>query len=129
MTLSQHHQELDENGRGKCSVPMWSMGIPAGFCDKEAFGVRPPSRTWWNYAAKCEMREDGRYSGYVPALACPGHGGPKTRVFKDGNAWCAVQLDFINLQESPIGFGETPEEARKNLELELSSPSLTEAEK
>jgi hypothetical protein len=23
-----------------------------------------------------EMRDDGRYNGYVPALACPGHGGP-----------------------------------------------------
>lgn len=33
------------------------------------------------------------------------------RVFKDGNAWCAVRPDFINLQESPSGWGDDPEEA------------------
>ena len=73
---SKHHKELDENGVGKCSVPMWSGGVPAGFCDKPAYGK--PS--------KCEMlrdtrgkliRIDGKYAGYVPFLACPEHGGPK----------------------------------------------------
>ena len=63
-----------------------------------------------------QMRCDGRYSGYVPRLACPRHGGPDSRVFKDGSAWCAVYSDFINLQESPAGFGDTPEEARAALE-------------
>jgi len=32
-------------------------------------------------------------------------------IYRDGNAWCAVNLDFINLQESPVGFGPTIEEA------------------
>lgn len=58
---------------------------------------------------------DGRYSGYVPALACIGHGGPLSRVFMDGDSWCAVFPDFINLQESPAGFGTSPEEARMDL--------------
>jgi hypothetical protein len=57
------------------------------------------------------MRVDGRYSGIVPGLACPIHGGPDVRTFMDGNAWCAVAPDFINLQESPAGFGETREAA------------------
>jgi len=30
------------------------------------------------------------------------------RVFKDGNMWCAVGADFINLQESDAAFGESP---------------------
>lgn len=34
---------------------------------------------------------------------------PKT--FKDGNAWCAVWPDFVNLQESPAAFGDTEKEA------------------
>lgn len=31
--------------------------------------------------------------------------------FKDGSAWCCVRGDFVNLQESPAGFGDTMEEA------------------
>lgn len=36
--------------------------------------------------------------------------------FMDGNAWCCVFGDFINLQESPAGFGETFDEAIADLE-------------
>lgn len=59
----KHHKELTD-GKGKCSVPMWQMGLPAGFCDKDAFG---------------NQTADGglMYSGYVPYLACPIHGGPE----------------------------------------------------
>ena len=31
--LRKHHEELNAEGVGKCSVPMWSGGGPAGFCD------------------------------------------------------------------------------------------------
>lgn len=110
-TLSKHHQELNAFGEGKCSVPMWSMGCPAGFCDAPAYGERPPCKSFFNYCTQEMQREDGRYSGYVPALACPAHGGPRVRTFMDGNAWCAVKPDFINLQESPAGFGDTREAA------------------
>ena len=75
-TLSKHHKELNELGVGKCSVPMWMNGCPSGFCDKPAYGVRPSCRSYYNYAAREEMRLDGRYNGYVPALACHAHGGP-----------------------------------------------------
>lgn len=37
------------------------------------------------------------------------------RVYRDGNSWCAVHGDFINLQESEAGFGDTPIEACANL--------------
>lgn len=33
----------------------------------------------------------------------------------DGNAWCATRADFINLQESPAGFGATKLEAMAEL--------------
>lgn len=29
-------------------------------------------------------------------------------IYRDGAAWCAVASDFINLQESLAGFGESP---------------------
>ena len=59
---SEIHKKLNDEGHGKCSVPMWCNGMPAGFCDRIAFG---------------ERRSSFRYDGYVPFLACHGHGGPK----------------------------------------------------
>jgi len=41
---------------------------------------------------------------------------PKPHVVRDGNTWCATWPDFINLQESPAGFGDTPEEALADLQ-------------
>jgi len=35
--------------------------------------------------------------------------------FKDGDQWCAVYGNFINLQESKAGFGETYSEAMNDL--------------
>lgn len=110
MRISKQHEQLNEAGIGKCSVPMWSNGSPGGFCDAEAFGHRPKGKTivrWDGF----QYRSDGLYAGYVPALACNSHGGPEFRTFMDGNAWCAVLPDFTNLQESQAGFGETKEAA------------------
>jgi len=36
-------------------------------------------------------------------------------TYMDGNAWCATRPDFINLQESLAGFGDTEQEAIANL--------------
>ena len=35
--------------------------------------------------------------------------------FMDGNKWCCVFGDFVNLQESPAGFGDTFYEALEDL--------------
>jgi hypothetical protein len=43
------------------------------------------------------------------------------QVKKDGNQWCATQADFINLQESPAGFGDSPKEAIEALLLEVQN--------
>lgn len=37
------------------------------------------------------------------------------QVYKDGSSWCAVGSGFTNLQESPAGFGNTPQEAVNDL--------------
>lgn len=113
--ISDPHHNLNEFGEGKCSVPMWCGGYPAGFCDKPAYGERPLGRTithWDGY----RFRPDGLYAGHVPGLACSDHGGPKVRTYMDGSAWCAVRSDFINLQESPAGFGATRQDAITALE-------------
>ena len=73
-TMCEHHKKLT-NGKGKCSVPQWVAGMP-GFCGKDAFGFRPECKELRPYVG-LTIRQDGKYSGYVPGLACPGHGGPQ----------------------------------------------------
>lgn len=72
--LSEHHQVLT-NGVGKCSVPMWCHGLPAGFCDQPAYGNYVPGESYRDARGNV-FRLDSKYIGYVPALACPAHGGP-----------------------------------------------------
>jgi hypothetical protein len=36
-------------------------------------------------------------------------------IKKDGGSWCATSDTFINLQESPAGFGDTPVNALRAL--------------
>lgn len=64
----------------------------------------------------------GRKMGFDPMTVRPtGQGNrffyaePTVRTFIDGNMWCAVRLDFIDLQQSPAGFGETVELAIADL--------------
>ncbi len=81
--LSKHHEELTD-GKGKCSVPMWCGGLPAGFCDEDAFGKPLPAEGgyWRDPYTREWKRWDGKYDGYVPGLACPRHGGPKCPGFE-----------------------------------------------
>jgi len=72
----REHDAAIDGVLGPCSVPMWLCGMPAGTCGKDAYGEPPPSRMWMNYAAGRMMREDLRYDGHVPGLACSVHGGP-----------------------------------------------------
>ena len=44
LSLSEHHKCL-KDGVGKCSIPMWSNGCPAGFCDKPAYGLQESGQT------------------------------------------------------------------------------------
>lgn len=74
-SMSKHHRELTNNV-GKCSVPMWRCGAPAGFCDKPAFGKRPAGPKFRDAYTGEVQRVDGKFNGYTPGLACPAHGGP-----------------------------------------------------
>ncbi len=125
MRSSPCHHQLNELGEGKCSVPMWMDGMPAGFCDQPAYGKPPPCKMYRDGYTGELRRMDGRYNGYVPGLACPGHGGPEVRTFMDGNKWCAVKPDFVNLQESPAGFGDSREEAIAALHTEVNANAST----
>lgn len=79
---------------GKCSVPMWTAGCPDGFCDQAAYGKRPQApthRRWDGF----EYRDDGLYTGYVPGLACPMHGGPKV---PPANQMSTSELVWVHLE-------------------------------
>lgn len=39
--------------------------------------------------------------------------------FRDGNKWCCVNGDFVNIQESPAGFGDTFDAALADLEVTI----------
>lgn len=87
--LCKHHQELVD-GKGKCSVPMWAGGTPAGFCDNDAYGP--------------QTKENARkFDGYVTGLECFWHGGPKrlADVAHQGDPciFCGIAHDDV-----PSGF-------------------------
>ena len=88
----------------RCVKPMWfGNGMPAGLCGKQSYG--PPVDL---------MSEHGWLLS-----AYRNHGGPEApdgvRLEMDGNAWCAKKEDFINLQESHAGFGNSKDEAITDL--------------
>lgn len=72
--LSEHHKKLIR-GVGKCSVPMWSGGCPAGFCDATAYG--PQENNQKRYGEYILGKWHPFYCG---GLACYSHGGPKVKV-------------------------------------------------
>jgi hypothetical protein len=68
---------------------------------------------------------DDTHEDYSPAEICAiieiGLGKKLTEwdedlnICLDGNAWCATRDGFINLQESPAGFGDTLRETIEDL--------------
>ena len=80
MKCGKKHLELD-CGTGYCSVPMWLDGIPAGFCDEDAYGKPVDPHL------------------YVPGLACPGHGGPKAQEVLNLCSYCTH--DFGSCKGKP----------------------------
>ncbi len=121
--LAPHHRAKC-GVEGKCSAPVFSGGVPDGFCDRPAWGEQYAEGTrhapaWWS------LRDRNGYllnphlrAPYVPALACDRHGGPgpnDIRFVRDGDAWCAFRPGFENLQESIGDFGETQDKAERDL--------------
>ena len=106
--LQDKHMPTVCGNQGVCSVPMWQIGAPSGFCDRPAFGMQYADDYYWG------PREKPTAIGYC----CDIHGGPSltgVRFFRDGNMWCAIRPGFENLQESHAGFGATQTLAHADL--------------
>lgn len=106
---------------GKCSVPMWWAGMPAGFCDNPAYGEQYEG----SLLPYLYQGPRGKSTPYATGYCCSAHLGPgeadirfirENGVFSD---WCAFGPDFINLQESVAGFGKTQELAKADYERNL----------
>ena len=109
---------------GKCSVPTFSGGGSDGFCDRPAWGEQYEEGTkyaphWWSARDRNGfLLNPHNRPAYAPSLCCSHHGGPREdqiRFVRDGNMWCAFMPDFVNLQESHAGFGETQDRAEADL--------------
>lgn len=92
--------------------------LPNCMCPACGSMVYPYGRTWMCAAAYCCHTETGicgrMPDGNGPDLPWWSDG---TKVYKDGDAWCATHEDFANLQESLAGFGRSPEDAIAALKL------------
>jgi len=96
--LSERHRKT-LNGVGKCSVPMWSGGLPAGFCDKPAYSEQLPSPMFRDGYTGQTFRQDGKYSGLVSGLCCPDHGGASEPNHTMECNTCGEDFDMRNLDE------------------------------
>ena len=73
---------------------------------------------WTCHSTHCPSSADNFACSAGPT---PEWWGTQINVFKDGNAWCATEDNFINLQESAAGFGDSPRAAFENLKESLVS--------
>ena len=98
--------------KAMCSVPMIALQ-----CSTPR-SVQENANAAWAVLGKkmgfdpMTVRPTGRGDRFFSAVAVPGE---KIHIKRDGASWCATAPGFINLQESPAGFGDTPEEAIANL--------------
>lgn len=82
----------------------WRIVIEAGASGAKAERVTSLAEQWG-----CDDVDAKHYAEYLGV-----------NLFIDGTAWCATKKDFINLQESPSGFGKTAREALTALAINLN---------
>lgn len=77
----------------------WVLLIEAGAAGANALRLQDLARKW-----RCN---DADAREFCKRIGC--------KVERDGAQWCATRLDFVNLQESPAGFGPTALQAMTEL--------------
>lgn len=81
----------------------WRIVVEAGAAGADPVRVAELADKW-----DCDDKDAEHYAKHIGA-----------RLYMDGDAWCATRQDFINLQESPAGFGSKAREALTALAKEL----------
>lgn len=77
-------------------------------CVKCGSGTHDYGGSWSCNDFNCDCNSETRTSGIKTIPEWWNNG---IKVYKDGDMWCAVKSGFINLAESPAGFGNTPHNA------------------
>lgn len=103
--------DIRDSSFAKCSWPLdqndrksaWDLLVEASALGANKERINELAEKW-----KCN---DSDADNYANAIGL--------HVGIDGNQWCVHLMDFINLQESPAGFGETKLEAMAELAVQL----------
>lgn len=131
--------------QGGTKIPVTVMGVTIGSCSQidelegcnQYYDFDPSVRRLEQFKGMCISIEfdSGDVCGYregdeAPSVTMLGASFLEMLMFpglvldekamivaKDGNAYCAVYKDFVNIQESPSGFGKTPDDAIVSLML------------
>lgn len=82
-------------------------------CPNCGSGTHSYGGTWACDDGYCNLSEYNPGIGGIKSI--PWWWNEDVNVYKDGDEWCAVRSNFINLQESIAGFGNTPSLACKEL--------------
>lgn len=77
----------------------WRCLVESSVCGANQKRIEELTKKW-----KCTDEDAEEYVKRIGAV-----------LNKDGDQWCVTRKDFINLQESPAGFGNTVLEALVNL--------------
>lgn len=77
----------------------WSILVEASAAGANPVRIKELAAKWG-----CDDTDAAEYANRV---GC--------KIVQDGNQWCATRQDFINLQVSPAGFGETALDAMVDL--------------
>jgi len=107
----------------KTTVSTWEHGKPiyeGGIISRWLLGPCPTcgsitSTYGVGFSCHNDNCKNSRFVFAVSAEPKPNWWNTGIQVYMDGNSWCAVYEDFINLQESVAGFGDTPSEAVTDL--------------
>src|SRR4030042_3285308 len=79
--MSENKTTVPAWAGGKCRVPMWFLGGPAGYCDNHSFGPKYPI----DYLTAIGVPRDR--IPYCHGPCCPAHFGPQEGhpvIFQDG---------------------------------------------
>ncbi|HED3890501.1 TPA: hypothetical protein R4229_002908 [Morganella morganii] len=103
--------DIRDSDFAKCSWPLdqhdrksaWDLLVEASALGANKERINELAEKW-----KCNDDDADNYAGVIGL-----------HIKADGSSWCAHLMDFIDLQESPAGFGETKLEAMASLAVQL----------
>lgn len=103
----------------------WNYNQPIGNFEYWLLGPCPicgdRTRTYGgSYSCFNENCEKSAYNYLINPGPIPDWWGKNIQIKLDGDTWMAHGENFVNLQESEVGFGNTPAKAVENFRLKIN---------